>query len=271
MHRCHRITCGTAAALLIGSLWSAGGAFGQQTEPEPAPPRDSLSTPRARWSLLPILFSSPDTRFAFGVLPQYFFYLAPDTRPSNLRLDAYYTLNKQYSIQFKPQLWLPGNTYRLAGTVVFREWPTDFYGIGARFGEDYQEGFTENEVSLGIEAQRKLRPGLFVGARYGLRWARIKDREPGGLLETGAVTGSGTGAASGIGLLVSWDTRDNVYSPSAGSFHQASLDLYGGLLGSDYRFDTYTRDLRRYFAIAGRHVLALPSRRANRHSGCCPV
>jgi hypothetical protein len=252
-------TIQAAACSLSILLLCASSVLAQSsTVPQPdTAASDSLDTRRARWSLLPILFSSPDTRFAFGVLPQYFFYLGSDSRPSNLRLDAYYTLNRQYSFQFRPQIWLKGNTYRLAGALIFREWPTDFYGVGADFGDDFREKFTENEVSFTAEAQRQLRPGLFAGARYALRWARIKETAPGGVLESGTVTGSGTGAASGIGILLSWDTRDNVYSPSSGSFHQASADIGGRLLGSDYRFDTYTLDLRRYFSPAKRHVLAL--------------
>jgi outer membrane protein assembly factor BamA len=79
----------------------------------------------------------------------------------------------------------------------------------------------------------------------------------GGVLEAGTITGSTTGRASGVGVLLSWDTRDNLNSPAKGSFVQASATFHAPLLGSDYRLDAYTLDLRHYMTISGPQVLAL--------------
>ncbi len=222
---------------------------------------DSSDQARGRLALLPIVFSSPDTRFAFGVLPQYIFRLAPDSRPSSLRADAYYTLNKQYSVQLSPDVWLARNRYKMSGKIAFREWPTSYYGIGgsrevAADSLDY-ESFTERLFVVSAEVQRRLLPGLFVGLSYAVRHGRIKDLSPGGELASGRMTGSGTGAASGLGLILTWDTRDNIYFPTSGSLHRTSAAVFDAILGSNYGFGSFEIDLRRYVPLASRHVVAL--------------
>jgi hypothetical protein len=222
---------------------------------------DSSDRARGRLALLPIIFSSPDTRFAFGVLPQYIFRLAPDSRPSSLRADAYYTLNKQYSVQLSPDVWLANDRYRIGGKIVFRDWPTSYYGIGGsrEMASDSldHESFTERLFGVSAEVQRRLFPGLFVGLSYAVRHGRIKDLSPGGELASGRVTGSGTGTASGIGLILTWDTRDHIYFPTSGSLHRTSAAVFDAILGSDYGFGGFEIDLRRYVPLALRHVVAL--------------
>ena len=82
---------GLAACLI---LLLCGPAFAQSTPPDslrPAinageeveqPEEQEQQEARNRFVLLPIIFSSPDTRYAFGVFPQYLFYVAPGSRPS---------------------------------------------------------------------------------------------------------------------------------------------------------------------------------------------
>ncbi|MEZ4701464.1 MAG: BamA/TamA family outer membrane protein [Rhodothermales bacterium] len=243
-------------ALSLAAAAFPGPAFGDDRSSSPPARADSLRR-GGRWALLPIVFNSPDTRLAFGVLPQYIFYTAPGTRPSAARLDAYYTQNRQFHVIVRPQIWLPGNAWRLAGKWSFKKWPTSFYGIGTESLAEAEERFTERLADLTFEAQRQLYPGLFAGLKYSFRYGKIVDIEAGGLLEDGAVVGSAAGHASGIGALVSWDTRDNVNFPAKGSLFQASATFYGGVLGSDYRLDRYSLDLRQYLTLTGRHVLAL--------------
>ena len=209
-----------------------------------------------RLVLLPIIFSSPDTRYAFGVLPQYLFYVTPDSRPSRIRMDAFYTQEKQFNVTLRPQVWLKHNQYLLAGKFVYKKWPTTFYGIGGNASEDGKEKFTEQLFNFSAEAQRQLRPGLFTGLIYSVRSGRIKEVVEGGSLARGVITGSGTGVASGLGLIISKDTRDNINFPSSGSLHRFSATFYGSMLGSDYSLSSYALDLRQYLGLGGPHVLA---------------
>lgn len=59
---------------------------------------DSTGNKKLQVMILPIIFSSPDIRLALGVLPQVVFRSSTSDNPSSIRMDAYYTLNKQYHL-----------------------------------------------------------------------------------------------------------------------------------------------------------------------------
>lgn len=216
----------------------------------------ATETRSGRLTLIPIVFRSPDTGWAFGALPQYIFRTTPETRPSRVRLDGYYTQKGQYSFQFVPRLWLPGNRYYLQGRIAFREWPTTFYGIGNDTPEERRERYTPRTVRLQAEVLHQLRPGLFVGARYGLERLEMLARDPEGALVRGTIAGSDGGRSAGAGLSVSWDTRDDVLFPRAGSWHQASFGWSSPWIASQYAFTSYQLDLRHYRSVARRQVVA---------------
>jgi outer membrane protein assembly factor BamA len=81
--------------------------------------------------------------------------------------------------------------------------------------------------------------------------------EDGGLLDQGNIIGSEGGTTSGIGFLLDWDTRDNIFYPTSGSFHQFSATLFGNSLAGDFPYHKVTFDFRTYRPFSGSHVLAL--------------
>ncbi len=94
---------------------------------------------------------------------------------------------------------------------------------------------------------------------YEFEHSELEEVEVDGLLDREDIPGVDGGIVSGVSLLASWDTRDNIFSASGGSFHQLSVGLYGGAIGSDYDFGRYILDLRRYFNVFPNHVLAVQS------------
>lgn len=222
-----------------------------------AAPPDSTAQRDGSWTVLPILFSSPDTGFGVGVLPQYILRLTPETRPSNARLDVYYTQEQQFNVTLRTSLWLPGNRYGMNAKVQLREWPTTYYGIGNTFADSLEERYTERSVTVSAEVQRRLRPGIYAGALLGLRHSTMQEREPGETLARGAVTGSGGGQALGLGAFLSFDTRDAVFYPTEGHFIRLATQVYGRVAGADFGFTQHELDARKYVRLHGPHVLAV--------------
>ncbi len=207
---------------------------------------------RSRLALLPIVFSSPDTRLALGVLPQYIFYTAPGTRPSNLRADIYYTRNKQFNVLLSPSVWLPGDRWQLAGKFRLRKWPTNYVGIAPEAGSAPEEEFTERMFSGAAEVLRQLGPRAWVGASWFVRWGDITDLDPAnGALSDGSVPGSGRSRAAGIGVVATLDDREHVVMPRSGAIYRVHAQIHGPALGSEATFTSLTLDLRRYVTIAG--------------------
>lgn len=105
--------------------------------------------------------------------------------------------------------------------------------------------------------QKKVRPGLNLGIRYELGHSKLMDVEEHGLIATGDIWGSEGGVASGAGILANWDTRNNIFYPSMGSFYQFSATRFSEALGSDYDFSRFNLDIRQYFPLSSSQVLAI--------------
>ena len=246
--------------LLLATLQHAVSAEHPTVRPESSTPGSTFADTTAAqrtWSVLPILFSSPDTGFGFGVLPQYVFRPDTATRPSNMRLDVYYTQERQFNVTGRGRLWLPGNRYRLSGKMQLREWPTSFYGVGNTFMDSLKERYTERSLSASAEVQRRFRPGLYAGARLEVRHSSMVERAPGGVLANERIVGSAGGQALGLGFVFSSDTRDAVFYPTAGRVIRLETRLYGRLAGADFGFAQHRLDARRYIRLYGPHVLAV--------------
>ena len=218
---------------------------------------DSTAQQQGAWTVLPILFSSPETGFGVGVLPQYIFRTAPETRASNVRTDAYYTQERQFNVTVRTGIWLPGNRHRLSGKIQLREWPTSFNGIGNTFADRLTERYTERSASISVEAQRRLGPGWYGGTNLDVSHRTLQNRESGGRLIRGTLPGSTGGQAIGFGAFLVLDTRDEVFYPTQGALIRLESRLYGRVAGADFDFTQHRLDARQYVRLFGPHVLAV--------------
>lgn len=213
---------------------------------------DAATRPRPRLALLPIVFSSPDTRLALGVLPQYIFHTAAGTRPSNLRADIYYTRNRQFNVLLQPAVWLPGNVWQISGKIRLRKWPTTFEGAAPVDGELDKESFTEMLASGSAEVLRQVSPRAWIGASYAIRWGSIRQVEPAnGYLATGLVPGAGRSRVASVGVVTTFDDREHLYLPRSGAIYRVHAQVHSPWVGSDRAFGSLTLDLRKYLSIAG--------------------
>jgi outer membrane protein assembly factor BamA len=60
-----------------------------------------------------------------------------------------------------------------------------------------------------------------------------------------------------VGGVINWDSRDNTFATTSGSFQQLSALFYGNALGGDYSFTDLLFDSRSFFEVAPRHVIAI--------------
>jgi len=95
-----------------------------------------------------------------------------------------------------------------------------------------------------------------MGIQYEFGRARVTDKEGPKLLDSENVPGSEGCDFSGIGITVTWDSRDNNLYPTSGSYHQFSASSYESFLGSDYKYNSYLLDVRHYRPVFSKHILA---------------
>lgn len=208
-------------------------------------------------AIFPIAFYSDETSLAAGVMDQYLRKPPHSNKASSFLIFGFYTLNGQYLFETKPELYFARDRWKLIGEVEYTYWPTLHFGVGNRVGKDLSEKYTKHELSIDLALERKLSPHLYLGSHFVFSRQTFSDIKAGGLLDTQRPAGIEGGNSSGLGLSLSWDTRDNNINPQSGSYHQFSMNFYGSYLGSDFLYSAYKSDVRFYVPVFGDQVIAL--------------
>ncbi len=209
--------------------------------------------------LLPILGYTPDTGLMLGGLAMRFFYMEPDyeeVRPSVFSPTVIYTLKNQVMIYLGTSLNWDENRNALNVVPNYYKFPDKFYGIGREVSVDNEEDYTSENIGLDLDFSRQVWRNWRVGASYRLMKHRLTEIAPDGQLASGTINGTQNTWLSGLGPVVSLDSRDNIWAPDRGWWLQASARFAGTDLGSDYTTQEYTLDLRGYWTVGTDLVLA---------------
>jgi outer membrane protein assembly factor BamA len=216
-----------------------------------------------KWAFIPAVTYSPETKLGLGVRAiRVFKYKGetnPNLRPSSIPITILYTLNNQTIFTTELDLWANENKEYLNARLELSNFPFKFYGIGNDPITEEGESYTTRFAYFHLNYQRQVIPGIFFGPRYEFRVDDIYRRVPGGILETSQVAGYDGQRLSGLGLNLNHDTRDNIFQPTKGWNNRFSWMGFASFLGSNFSFNQYTADLRKYFKTSDTHVLALQS------------
>jgi hypothetical protein len=210
--------------------------------------------------VLPVIFYTPETKLAVGFGGGYFFRSAKSDqkiRPSSVNTFMVYTTNKQFQVFVMPDVYLKKNEYRIQGVLGYSKFIDKFYGIGPNTTPEMEEKYVSRAHLTNVILQKKVFSFVNGGLKYEFGHQRLTEVEQDGMLDSGVISGSKGGNISGLGFILNWDSRDNIYYSRHGSYHQASATFYRRSLGSDYHFTKYLFDLRTYFSISKKHTLAL--------------
>jgi outer membrane protein assembly factor BamA len=237
--------------LLLASLLLLSRAYSQEAS-------DSTRS-EGNFFAVPLIFLTPETSWGFGAAGIYTFRFKgerAESRPSQLQLGGAYTLENQILSYLPFQLFWKDELYNFYGEFGFYRYNYFFYGIGNEF-EDYEgELFDVTYPRVRINALRAVEPRLYVGIRYWMDRLDISGFEEGGLLDEQPIPGKEGGWVTGLGPMLTWDNRDNVFYPSQGSYLELASLFNGDWIGSDYSFTKITLDARAYFKNRWGHILA---------------
>lgn len=245
-----------AAAALIAAPADLQ-AKGHSSQDKPA---EKKAEYKAHLLGLPFLYYSPETKLAFGAGGILNFRAGrrkDATRPSTIYAYASYNLARQFTVLVKPEIYVRSNDLIFTGRIRYERTPQLFYGVGNATLAADAESYTPRTFAVQIGVKRRIVAGLFGGFGFDYERVTIEKVEAGGLLDAGAVTGSHGGLLAGFGGSLDWDTRDSVLFPLDGAFFQLSATAYGASAGSDFNFNRVELNLRKYFPMGARSVLAL--------------
>ena len=225
---------------------------------------DTVGVGGADWFAYPYIFYSPETNLAFGGGGIVYFKLSDqtDAKSSSITPSFYYTVNGQYDITIIPELYLFEDKLKIWSKFNYASFFDRYYGVGNSTAEIENDKYLQDN----FQAQIKLQPKLFderlnIGINYEIRNMSVVDKKGNPYLEdtTLTITGREGGLTSGIGLAISWDTRDNNFFPSTGGYYEAYASNFSEFLGSDFDYSKNVIDLRHYLNPTSDHVIAIQS------------
>jgi Omp85 superfamily domain len=201
---------------------------------------------------------SPETGIAGGLYGMYYFKLSkkvPDTRSSFSDFTMLYTQRHQFSFLPTWKIYFIHEHYTLSGegnVMLYRE---NFFGIGNNTIEANEEMYEFHLLKMDNKFQRQLYSVLFAGLQYQIQYMSKIEIEHGGQLETQNITGNRGGLASGIGPMITIDSRSSVLTPQSGMFIELSNCNFREWLGSKFGFTTYVLDARKYITLYGKKLV----------------
>ncbi|HSD22243.1 MAG TPA: BamA/TamA family outer membrane protein [Anaeromyxobacter sp.] len=209
-----------------------------------------------RWFALPVLFWLPETHLGFGATGGLHVDLDGAPRPSSFFAAAVYTLERQGSVDVAGDVYLRGGAL-VSGRVRVVHFPDVFYGIGPHTSAAQLEKFTRQGAEAVVTAELPVVSRLRAGPRLDLRVEEIRDRQPGGALAAGTITGWNGYSAVALGGSVSWDSRDSAFWPSTGKLAQVWYVYAPEWIGRSHGFGRGVLEVRQFLPLGRGRVLGL--------------
>lgn len=210
------------------------------------------------WSIIGGPYYSSDVHFGIGLVAsaQYRTSMTDSLlRPSNAALKAQLSTTLFYSFSISGEHIFPGNRWILDYKAKFQSLPTYFWGIGyANARDDIKSKY--KELSLITHADFLYRPvdRLYVGPSVDFNYFHTRNRRENLQLWDGMQLKN---TIFGVGLKISYDSRDNITAPQKGWLLSLSQRFYPKLLGNNnHSFSSTELELCHYQHLWKGGVLA---------------
>ncbi len=210
--------------------------------------------------VLPIIARSIETRWSFGGAGAATFrIMGRDTlsRTSNVEGVALYTTERQFVAALNGSIYYPGERFIFNEQLSYSSFPDKFWGVGKFAPDSNEESYKFHQYFAFLHPQLWVGKNLFLGVVYQYQRVFNVDYPSGGLFDKQYVVGRNGYHISGIGLSVTYDTRNNAFAPDKGMMLQFYFDKFAPVFGSTYSTTNYVLDLRRFIRVYKDQVLAL--------------
>ncbi|HET6256772.1 MAG TPA: BamA/TamA family outer membrane protein [Puia sp.] len=237
--------------------------FNIKLPPLPLPHKDTAKPkPEAKNILaFPFAVRSLETNWGFGGIAARFFKAGNryDTaiRTSDVNILGLYTLRKQLILVLSSTIFFPKEDRIARFQASYSYYPDDFWGLGNHVPYTNEEGFSQKQYFINPQFLQRIHDNLYFGLTYEFQHTGPVSYTPGGLFDRENITGRYGGNTSGIGPIISWDTRNNAYSPDHGFFAELQYVWFPGALGSDFKFEVFSADVRKFIYLSSKEVLGL--------------
>ncbi len=170
---------------------------------------------------------------------------------------ALYSVKKQFIVAINGSVYFPGEKYILNQQISYSYYPDKFWGLGKLAPDSSGEPYTFRQFYIYLHPQRQLGNKLFLGLLYEFQKVWDVQYIPGGLFDKENIKGRYGYKVSGLGMSITYDTRNNAFAPDRGGMLQFYFDHFDNLLGSAYQYTNYVIDMKRFLRLYKQQVLAL--------------
>lgn len=171
------------------------------------------------------------------------------------------------NLMVKPQLFFKDDKFRIFGVLNYKNTRENFYGIGYNTNKNYERSDSTSQYRYSgfqVNPWFLLRMGksdIFFGPQIDISYDKLSDpaKHLPQQADYAAAGGNENGYknfSSGIGFLLSYDTRDIPANPYGGTYVDLRGIMYQKWLGSDKNFYRLELDYRQYKSVGQRKVLA---------------
>jgi len=229
-----------------------------QTRDTPTDDPDETSKPtrRSPWLLVPLVSSNPKLGTSLGGMVGYIKRFDDVSEPSLLAVQAQRSNTSSSTFALGGKLYWNENNDQmqlgLAGGKVTNDY-LDFLGTGQEVRSD------ETLRGYFLRYQHQVWPHWFLGGQALYSNYDVEGSDPTSvqILDLAGLAGA---VSSGLGGIVSYDTRDNTSNPTDGALVQLHNFAFRDGLGSDDDFDVVTAELKWYRRTGDNNVFVLHSK-----------
>ena len=200
----------------------------------------------------PIVFYSSDTSAGFGasaVLHKEHYKDEYMSKSNSLAVVFFYTLRNQMLNANVGNLYWNNANWHWKSKLIFKKYPTDFYGIGNDTKASDHEVFEPFTFQFENSVNRRVWHSFYAGISLSQGYHMLLKKKKDGLTESYFEKHRKNGFISGIGLRLSYDSTDDSFFPTTGSFAEIIYQYHPFWLGSRYSFSRVFIDGRTFVKI----------------------
>lgn len=213
---------------------------------------------RRAFVAFPLGYYSPETRIGIGAAGAINFKmnrLDSISPSSQITFGIGTTQNKQSSFSLPFALYWKQRLHTITGEFSFNDYSYYYYGIGGGNESGAKAKYNVQFPLFRVNYLRKLKKHVFIGMRWWYEDYRISTFEKNNAIAD-SFPGVNGGVTSGPGLVMLFDSRDNVYYSKKGMYLEVVLHNQLDAWGSDFAYNRLRFDLRYFHPVNQRWTIA---------------
>jgi hypothetical protein len=221
---------------------------------------DSLANKKHHGKIInPLFYYTPETGFALGLSTVFYFRVSKKDsvyRPCVTHPFFGITQKHQQFVEAPFQLFFKKEKYYLYGELAFYNYPYRFFGVGNKVQKGLELTYNALYPSCSLTVLRKVAPKFYLGFRYNFDYYTVRFDTTNALYKEN-FTGKNGGLNNGIGLQALYDSRDNIFSSTKGTYIEFMSIFDSKYSFSNFNYQWFVFDCRKFLPFKNGGVLAL--------------